>query len=78
MVLISPVPDLCISFTFIVVSRTNGQRPWWSPLDTMGEIVSFTVSYTKSRDTLILLNKLLFSLFFHPLPPDEEGNVQSD
>ena len=38
----------------------------------------FTVPFTESRGALNLLDKLLFPLFFPPLPPAEEGNMQSD
>ena len=59
--------------------QTKLSKSMGSTLDTMGEIISSQCPILKVGEcTLIVLNKLLFSLIWHPLSPAEEGIMQSN
>ena len=55
------------------LSKTVG-----SPLHTMGEIISSRCPLLKVGVPSFCFDELLFSMSFHPLPPAEKGNMQSD
>ena len=58
--------------------QTKLSKTMGSQLDTMGEIISSRCPILKLGIPSFCLINCLFPCFFHPLPPAEEGNMQSD